>query len=108
MSIQTYLMPQEEIRFSGPLVTYSGTSYDTFVTSARLVLLRSTGVFFKDYFVISERLDSIKHIRYSEEGIFFKDASIVCVAEGRELAIAGPADQLRGFYASLLQATGRA
>lgn len=108
MSIQKFLMPQEEIRFSGPLVTYGGTAYSTVVTSSRLVLLRSTGLVFKDHFVVSERLDAIKHIKWAETGIVFKEGAIVCVAEGRELAMTGPLEQLRAFYMSLLQATGRA
>jgi len=108
MTIQEYLMPQEEIRFSGPLVTYGGQRHDTFVTSTRLVLYRSTGLVFKDNFVVSERLDAIKHIKYSESGIVMKEAAIICIAEGRELGMKGKPEQLREFYKSLLQATGRA
>lgn len=107
MSVQKFLMPQEEIRFSGPLVSFGGTEYSTYVTTSRLLLVRSTGLVFKDYFVVSERLDGIKHIKWSETGIIFKEGAIVCVAEGREVAMQGPLEQLRAFYMSLLQATGR-
>jgi hypothetical protein len=107
MSVQRYMMPDEEIRFSGPMVSYGGEKHDTFVTSSRLILYRSVGLFFKDNFVVSERLDAIKHIRYAEKGVMFKEGMIVCIGEGRELAMKGPLEQIREFYKSLLQATGR-
>lgn len=108
MTIQHYLMPDEEIRFSGPTVSHAGEKHNSYVTSSRLVLFRSSGLVFKDSFVVSVRLDAIKHIKYSETGIMFKEGVISCVSEGRELAMKGPQELLREFYKSLLRSTGRA
>lgn len=93
-------MSLEKILFVGPVVVLNGVTFTSFITNQRVVL-------FDENLVVSERLDAIRYIRFSEANLRSKDAFLVVSGEARELVMEGAREPMNRFYQVLLRASDR-
>lgn len=78
MSLQTWLMPQENICYSASdTVEYGGTDLKFHITDSRIILHNTKGLIFKKESVVTERLDDIITMAYKEEGILFAKKGVL-------------------------------
>ena len=77
MPLQDYLLPLENIKFySKSSVTYGDKRYNVLVTDKRLILFAQRGHILRSDDIVSERLDRLQGVEYSEKGLLFKTAKI--------------------------------
>ncbi|HET7285702.1 MAG TPA: hypothetical protein VFI70_13545 [Nitrososphaeraceae archaeon] len=98
MALQDFLLPQENIKFqSETLVNKKNKKYRVIITDKRFILYAQRGHFLKSDDIISERLDSLRGLEYSEKGIIFREAKI-CLQGTTKIDIHGPISELRPLF----------
>ena len=89
MPLQDYLLPLENIKFySKTSVLYGGKRYNVLVTDKRLILFAQRGHILRSDDIVSERLDRLQGLEYSEKGLLIKRGK-VCVQGVSKMEIRG-------------------
>ena len=77
MPLQDYLLPLENIKFhSKTWVRYGGKRYNVLVTDKRLILFAQRGYILRSDDIVSERLDRLQALEYSERGLLIRRGKI--------------------------------
>jgi hypothetical protein len=98
MTLQDFLLPLENIKFqSKTLIHYASKRYRVIITDKRFILYARRGHFLKSDDIISERLDSLNGLEYSEKGIIFREAKI-CLQGTTSIDIHGPVSELKPLF----------
>jgi len=101
MPLQDFLLPQENVKFhSDSLVRYGVKKYRVLITDKRIILFAQRGHILKTDDIVSERLDKLQGLEYSEKGVFFKVSKISIMGTTR-LDIFGPTSELRPMFHNL-------
>lgn len=78
MSLQNWLLPQENITFSAKdTVEYGGADLIFYISDQRIILHNKKGLIFKKESIVAERLEDITTMAYREEGLLFAKKGIL-------------------------------
>lgn len=101
MTLQDYLLPLENIKFySKSSIIYGDKRYNVLITDKRLILFAQRGHILRSDDVVSERLDRLQGIEYSEKGLLFKTAKI-SVQGSSKMEIRGSPSELKPLFQSI-------
>jgi hypothetical protein len=101
MTLQDYLLPFENIKFySKSSSIYGGKRYNVLITDKRLILFAQRGHILRSDDVVSERLDRLQGVEYSEKGVLFKRAKI-SVQGSSKMEIRGSPSELKPLFQSV-------
>ena len=107
MPLQDFLLPQENVKFhSNSLIRYGGKKYSVLLTDKRIILFAQRGHILKTDDIVSERLDRLQGLEYSEKGLIFKFSKISIVGTTK-LEIVGPTSELRLMFHNLQSLVNR-
>lgn len=77
MTLEKYLMPEEQIRYEHPTKAQIGEiAYNIYITDTRLIGHTKKGLIFKNDSVVTINLDEIKSLDYNEAGILNKKGTL--------------------------------
>lgn len=80
MSLEKWLLPQENINYCAPdNVTYSGVNLRFYISNERILLHSKTGWIFKKETIVVERLSDVITMAYKEEGILMAKRGVLQV-----------------------------
>jgi hypothetical protein len=101
--LEDYLMPGEEVKFhSTGGVKYGEKSYHVILTDRRILLYAQRGMMFKSDDVVTQKLDELQGVKYSEEGIISRRGTIHI--EGRtKMDLRGAATEIKILYQQMMQ-----
>lgn len=100
MTLNDFLLPVENVKFYGKCpVEYSGKKYKLLMTDHRIILFAKRGHIHKSNDIVSERLDRLHGLEYSEKGFLFRKAKI-CIQGTEKLEIYGPVSELKILFSS--------
>ena len=100
MTLNDFLLPVENVKFYGKCpVEYSGKKYKLLMTDRRIILFAKRGHIHKSNDIVSERLDRLHGLEYSEKGFLFRKAKI-CIQGTEKLEIQGPVSELKILFSS--------
>ena len=103
LPLQDYLMPGEETKFhSTGGVRYGTKSYHVILTDKRLLLYAQRGLLFKNDEVITQRLEELQGIKYTEEGVISKKG-IIRVEGKTRMDLEGSAKEMKALYQQMMQ-----
>ena len=98
MALQDFLLPLENVKFhSKTKVLYADKSYHILITDKRLILYAQRGHILKSDDIVSENLDRIEGIEYSEKGLMFRIARISIQGRAR-IVIKGTISELKPLF----------
>ncbi len=104
MPLEDYLMPGEEVRFrSGRSVLYGTKHYRVVLSDRRILLYAQRGALFKSDDLITQKLDDLQGVKYSEKGIFDKRGTIHVQSFKTEMDLSGPAKDIKVLYQQMMQ-----
>ena len=70
MPLQDYLLPLENVKFySKTSVLYGSKRYNVLITDKRLILFAQRGYILRSDDIVSERLDRLQGLEYSEKAL---------------------------------------
>lgn len=103
MTIEDFLMPGEEIRYHGASsLMYADKPYELIITDKRLLLYGRRGRIFKKDDIVSQKVEEVQNIRYSESGFIRKEGVLQIDAKTR-FSLVGPPGQVKAVYQQILQ-----
>ena len=98
MTLNEFLLPVENVKFYGKCpVEYSGKKYRLLMTDRRIILFAKRGHIHKSNDIVSERLDRLHGLEYSEKGFLLRKAKI-CIQGTEKLEIHGPVSELKVLF----------
>ena len=104
MPLEDYLMPAEEIKFSGSgLVNYGGRQYQLILTNKRILLYARRGMISKSDDVVSVKLTELHDIKYKESGLIGKKGDIHLQTDKTIMDLYGPAMEIKAVYQQVMQ-----
>lgn len=104
MTLRDYLMPGEEIRFhSAHPVRFGAKSYHVILSDRRILLFARRGALFKNDDIVSQKLDELQGVKYSERGIIGKRGTIRVQGHKTEMDLTGPALEIKTLYQQMMQ-----
>jgi hypothetical protein len=102
MPLADFLVPGENIRYKSPVsVEYQGDLYDFYITDKRLIWYKQKGLIFKRDNIVTEVIEAIKGIKFSEKGIIRKKGFIKIQTGERTLEFSGPLSTIRQIYTEM-------
>lgn len=81
---------------------YGVKKYHVILTDRRLLLYAQRGVLFKNDDVVSQKLDELQGIKYSEEGIIDRKGKIRIEGKTR-MDLEGSAKEMKALYQQMMQ-----
>lgn len=105
MSLNTWLMPTENIYYSAPkTVEYGELSLDFHITNMRIVLYNKKGLLFKKESVVAEYIEDIVAMSYKEEGILFTKKGVLEIqTRHKTMNIKGKPESIKVIWNNLQQ-----
>ena len=104
MAVHDILLPLEKIAFRTRTKLHcTHRKYQVLITDNRIVLYAERGRLLKSCDVVSERLDTLYGIEYSEKGTIFKTA-MMTLQGGNKLNIRGPVEEVKPLF-NFIQST---
>ena len=101
MTLQDYLLPLENVKFySKTSIHYGGKRFNVLVTDKRLILFAQRGYILRSDDVVSERLDRIQGLEYSEKGLLFRIAKIL-IQGNSKMEVQGSPSEMKPLFQSL-------
>jgi hypothetical protein len=105
MPLQDYLLPLENVKFySKTSILYGGKRYNVLVTDKRLILFAQRGHILRSDDIVSERLDRIQGLEYSEKGLLFRIGRILIQANSK-MEVQGSPSEMKPLFQSLQSVT---
>jgi len=96
-------MPGEEIRFrSAHPVRFGAKSYHVLLSDRRILLFARRGALFKSDDIVSQKLDELQGVKYSEQGIISKRGTIRVQGNRSEMDLTGPALEIKTLYQQMM------
>jgi hypothetical protein len=104
LTLRDFLMPGEEIRFhSSRRVRFGNKAYQVILSDRRMLLYAERGTLFKNDDVVSQRLDDLQGVKYTEQGIIDRRGTIHIQTFKTEMALSGPAGEIKTLYQQMMQ-----
>jgi hypothetical protein len=104
LALRDYLMPGEEIRFqSSQAVRYGNKRYQVLLSDRRILLFARRGTLFKNDDIVSQKLDELQGVKYTERGIFDKKGIIHVESFKAEMDLSGPAGEIKALYQQMMR-----
>jgi hypothetical protein len=101
MALQDYLLPLENIKFhSKTSVAYGGKRYNVLITDKRLILFMQRGYIIRSDDIVSERLERLQSLEYSEKGLLIKTAKI-SIQGTAKMEITGHPSEMKPLFQNL-------
>ena len=101
MPLQDILLPSENVKFhSKSSVRYGGKKYHVLITDKRIILFAQRGYLLRSEDIVSERLDRLRGLEYSEKGLMFRMAKISIQGTTR-IDIHGPSSELKPMFRTM-------
>jgi hypothetical protein len=98
MPLQDFLLPLENVKFHSKCsVRYGDKKYHVLITDKRIILFAQRGHILKSDDIVSERLDRLNELEYSEKGLMFRMSKISIQGTTR-IDIHGPASELKPMF----------
>ena len=98
MPLRDYLLPLENVKFhSTSLVRYGVKKYNVLITDKRIILFAQRGHLLKSDDIVSERLDRLYGLEYSEKGLIFRLARITVQGTTR-MDLYGPPSEIKPLF----------
>lgn len=98
MPLRDFLLPLENVKFhSKSLVRYGDKRYHVLITDKRIILFAQRGHLLKSDDIVSERLDRLYGLEYSEKGLIFRLARITVQGTTR-MDIYGPPSEIKPLF----------
>jgi hypothetical protein len=96
-------MPGEQTKFySTGGVKYGAKNYHVILTDKRLLLYAQRGMLFKNDDIVTQRLDELQGIKYSEEGIIGKKG-VIRIEGKTKMDLEGAAKEMKVLYQQMMQ-----
>ena len=96
-------MPGEEIRFrSTGRVRFGAKSYHVILSDRRILLFATRGALFKSDDIVSQKLEDLQGVKYSEQGILAKKGIIRVQGHKSEMDLSGPAGEIKTLYQQMM------
>ena len=97
-------MPGEEVRFhSTRAVRYGTKQYHVILSDRRILLFAQRGTLFKSDDVVSQKLDELQGVKYTEQGVISKKGIIRIESLRTEMDLSGPAGEIKTLYQQMMQ-----
>ncbi len=97
-------MPGEQVRFhSSRAVRYGDRSYRVILSDRRILLYARRGTLFKNDDVVTQKLDELQGVKYSEQGLIDKKGVIRVQSFKTEMDLSGPAGEIKALYQQMMQ-----
>jgi hypothetical protein len=101
MPLQDYLLPLENVKFySKTSVRYGGKRYNVLVTDKRLILFAQRGYILRSDDIVSERLDRLQNLEYSEKGLLIRRGKVL-VQGVSKMEIRGDPSEMKPLFQSI-------
>lgn len=101
MPLQDYLLPLENVKFySKTSVSYGGKRYNILITDKRLILFAQRGYILRSDDIVSERLDRLQGLEYSEKGLIFR-ISKISIQGTSKIEIRGYPSEMKPLFQNL-------
>jgi hypothetical protein len=98
LPLQDYLLPLENVKFQSKIIVqYANKKYKVVITDKRLILYAQRGYLIKSDDLVSERLDRLHGVEYSEKGLVFRTA-VISIQGTTKLEIHGPISELKPLF----------
>ena len=96
-------MPGEEIRFrSTRHVRYGNKRYQVLLSDRRILLYAERGLLVKNDDVVSQKLEDLQAVKYSEKGIIERRGIIHFQSFKTEMDLSGPAEEIKTLYQQMM------
>ena len=101
MTLQDFLLPLENVKFhSRTFVQYADKKYKVLVSDKRIILYAQRGHLLKSDDIVSERIDRLQGIEYTEKGLIFRTARIY-IQGTTKIEILGPISEIKPLFHNL-------
>ena len=101
MPLQDYLLPFENVKFySKTSLLYGSKRYNVLITDKRLILFSRRGYILRSDDIVSERLDRLQGLEYSEKGLLFRTAKI-SIQGTSKFEIQGSPSEMKPLFQNL-------
>lgn len=95
------MLPLENVKFySKSTVSYGGKKYNVLVTDKRLLFFAQRGFFLRSDDIVSERLDRLQGLEYSEKGLLYKTGKIL-IQGSSKMEIKGSPTELKPLFQNI-------
>jgi hypothetical protein len=103
MPLEDYLTPGEQIKFQSSGGVHHGDKlYQVVMTDRRILLYARRGLISKSDDVITQKLDELQGVKYSEQGLIGKKG-IIHIEGKTRLDLWGSAAEVKALYQSIMQ-----
>jgi len=103
LPLEDFLTPGEQIKFqSGMGVRYGDKKYQVVLTDRRILLYARRGSLFKSDDVVTQRLEELQGVKYSEQGLIDKKGIIHIEGRAR-MDLSGSAAEMKALYQQMMQ-----
>jgi hypothetical protein len=101
MALQDFLLPLENVKFhSKTFVQYADKKYKVLISDKRIILYAQRGHLLKSDDIVSERIDRLQGIEYTEKGFIFRTARIY-IQGTTKIEIQGPISEIKSLFHNL-------
>jgi hypothetical protein len=102
MTLQDYLLPFENIKYYSKSSTiYGGKRYNVLITDKRLILFAQRGHILRSDDIVSERLDRLQGVEYSEKNCLLFKMAKISVQGASKMEIRGSPSELKPLFQSI-------
>jgi hypothetical protein len=102
--MEDFLMPGEQVKFhSSRKVRYGNKQYQVILSDRRILLYAQRGALFKSDDIVTQKLDELQGVKYSEQGIIDKRGTIRVQTFKTEMDLSGPAGDIKALYQQMMQ-----
>jgi hypothetical protein len=107
MPLQDYLLPLENVKFySKTSILYGSKRYNVLITDKRLILFAQRGYILRSDDIVSERLDRLQGLEYSEKGLLFRTAKI-SIQGTSKMEVQGSPSEMKPLFQNLQSVTNK-
>ena len=103
MPLEDYLAPGEQVKFqSTGSVQYGGKTYQVVMTDRRILLYARRGMISKSDDVVTQKMDELQGVKYSEQGLIGKKG-IIHIQGKTTMDLYGSAAEIKALYQQMMQ-----
>ena len=104
MPLEDFLSPGEQIKFqSNGNVNFGGKLYHVIMTDRRILLYARRGMVSKSDDIVTQKLDDLQGVTYSESGLIAKKGTIHVQGMRTTMNLFGPAVEIKTLYQQMMQ-----
>ncbi|MDA4123909.1 MAG: hypothetical protein OK438_00470 [Thaumarchaeota archaeon] len=97
-------MPGEQVKFhSSRRVRFGNKLYQVILSDRRILLYAQRGAIFKSDDIVTQKLEDLQGVKYSEQGIIGRRGTIRVQTFKTEMDLSGPALDIKALYQQMMQ-----